>query len=180
MLYSRQQLLEQWMLRKYMIPLRTDCNVSRADNGIDYESMASIEMTDWYLNLLDTADPGLLDPVDIADETASVYHPSRKVLEITLPDNCRRVVSLSIKGHATPVVPVAYGSAEARLQQSEYSCGGSIMPVAVATGGKLYVYAADTEGNPPQITSIMAVTVPPDGFFRMNPRALSTITKSEL
>lgn len=168
------------MLRKYMVPLRTDCNVSRADNGIDYESMASIEMTDWYLNLLDTADPGLLDPVDIADETASVYHPSRKVLEITLPDNCRRIASLFIKGHTAPIVPVAANSAQARLQQSEYSCGGSIMPVAVAAESKLYLYAADCNGNPPQITSIMAVTVPPDGFFRMNPKALSTIPKSEL
>lgn len=168
------------MLRKYMIPLRTDCTVSRADNGIDYESMASIEMTDWYLNLLDTADFSLLETVDIADETASVYDPSRRVLEITLPDNCSRIASLFIRGHTAPVVPVAVNSAQARLQQSEYSCGGSIMPVAVAAERKLHVYAADSNGNPPQITSIMAVTVPPDGFFRMNPRALSTIPKSEL
>ncbi len=178
MSYTRHELLQQWMLRKYMIPLRTDCTVSRVEDGDAHVELAAIEMEDWYNSLLDNGDPAMIEPVDISSETTSVYHQAQRMLEITLPARCRRVIEISVASASAPVSPVNPASAIAILQKSPYSCGGVNSPVAVATRQKLMLYASGENGEPPVPVSIMAAVEPgEDGIYRVTPAALSTIPK---
>ena len=178
MSYTRHELLNQWMLRKYMIPLRTDCTVSRVEEGDSHAELAAIEMDDWYNAIIDTGDPMMIEPLDITAETTSVYHPRERMLEITLPPRCRRVIELSVNGTAAPVIPVTKDSPVAMLQKSPYSCGGLNSPVAVAATQKILLYAAGENGEQPVISCIKATVTPDDdGIYRLTPAALSTIPK---
>lgn len=54
-------------------------------------------------------------------------------------------------------------------------------PVAVVISPRrLNLYGHDSSGNPPEIERLLAVRLPPDGFYELDERALSTIKTVEL
>ncbi len=180
MLISHESMLAQWKLRRYVEPLRSDCTVVRSD-GADTDSLLTMEIRDWYLDLLDHGPVEMLSPVDVTDESAVRCRGDFPVVEVTLPEGCRRVTEVRLRDNHRRVVVTTAGTPLAMLQESEFSCGGEMSPVAVVMSPRrLNLYGHDSSGNPPEIERLLAVRLPPDGFYELDERALSTIKTVEL
>ena len=74
MTLSHEQMLAQWKMRHYLEPVRSDSEVSRS-NVVNVDYMLSLEMRDWYLELLDKGELRYLELTDIASETATINRP---------------------------------------------------------------------------------------------------------
>lgn len=173
---SQDQMLAQWKARHYLEPLRTDFSEVRT-SGIDIDYVLKLEIRDWYLNLLDTGDVKMLPVTDLALETAAINRPAAGAVVVMLPEKCRRVLAVRIKGYEQDIIPhTDVNDYEVTLQKSEYSRGGICEPVALLGMGKtLTIYAHDASGNPPEIEHIYAVILPEDGFYTLDESALATI-----
>ena len=173
---SQDQMLAQWKARHFLEPIRTDCSEVRT-SGIDIDYVLKLEIRDWYLNLLDTGDAKMLPITDLALETAAMKRPDSGAVVGKLPESCRRVLAVRIKGCEQDIIPYTdVNCYEVSLQRSEYSRGGAYEPVAVlGMGNNLTVYAHDAAGNPPEIEHIYAVVLPEDGTYTFDESAHSTI-----
>lgn len=179
MTLSHEQMLAQWKMRHYLEPVRSDSEVSRS-NGVNVDYMLSLEMRDWYLELLDKGELRYLELTDIASETATINRPETGAVVIKLPEQCRRVVSVKIAGNEREIMP-EQDEYRKYLQLSEYTRGGASEPVAVMTkGGELVLYGNDINGKAPEIEHIYAVMLPPDGKYVLDESALKTIPTIEI
>lgn len=170
---THEEMLAQWKLRRALLPLRLDCEVTRRDT-VDVDRLAALEMRDWYLRLLDTAPVELTGVTDLAGEVA-VTAVDDGTATVVLPPGCRRVVSVEMEGWERPATVVADpASPVARLQTSRYSRGGAARPVAVVEGDTLRLYTPVNASA--RLVSLKCVTEPADGSYRMDERALSLIT----
>lgn len=168
---SPEEMLRVWKLRRYHEPLRADCEVTRAD-GLDLERLQMMEMKEWYLKQLDTADTRLLEVSDIAKDVALKRRPDGSAT-ITLPEECRRVVEVSLDGWLQPTRLATPGSRLALLQQSEFSRGGVTEPVAVMHTGYIHLYSPPAEVA--AISTLKCICEPLSGEYVMDEILLETI-----
>ena len=69
LILTREEMLARRRLAGGFEPLRTDCTVEETA-GTDINAMLELQLSCRYLELLDTADPALLAPEDVAADTA--------------------------------------------------------------------------------------------------------------
>ncbi len=170
---THSEMLAQWKLRRVLEPLRDDCAAVRRD-GIDLDRLLALEMRDWYLQLLDTAPAELTGVTDIAADVDVVMQPDGSGV-VALPEGCRRVVAVTMKGWRRGATVVTDpDSPLAMLQTCRHSRGGTVMPVAVVDGSVLRLYTPP-DGDAAEITELKCVMEPPEGVYRMDERALSSI-----
>ncbi len=169
---STDEMLSQWRMRRALEPLRSDCTIERID-GIDIDTFLKMEMRDWYLNLLDTAPAHLLMLTDITSNV-SVSRNNDQSAIITLPQGCRRVIQLSIDCCDNPVEIVAADSPLAMCQLNPFSRSGSIAPVAIVHHDRVIIYAGSNNFN---ISHMLCIMEPDDGFYELDEAALSLIPK---
>jgi len=178
MTYTEDELLRLWMLRRGLEPLRADAAVTRTD-GIDLERLERVAMKTWYLDMLDTAPLEMLETDDI---TASVVVKplTDGSVVMTLPDNCVRVVEVKLAGWERPATLISdTGHPLALRQHNPMTRAGICHPVAVAEGrGCLRLYSL-RNGIVPQAERVLAVTEPPQGYYRLNPRAVGMIPAAD-
>jgi hypothetical protein len=164
-------MLKMWRLRRYREPLRDDCSVTHTD-GLDTDRLLTMEMREWYINLLDTADTRLLDITDIAADVALKANSDGSAT-VALPAECRRVVEVNIDGWKRPATITPADTHLASLQLSEMSRGGAADPVAVARPGSLTLYTPPSAQS--KLTSLKCIAEPADGSYRFDELALSLI-----
>lgn len=171
MVYTLQQMLEMWRVNARLQPSTQGLSTSRYDL-LDIDSWLTATIDAWYLNLLDNGDERLLDPEEITTGVSLVSFDDGVAI-FSLPDGCRRVVSVSSQLLQRPVVIARNGSPLARRQLSRFSRGTKESPVAVMHGTRLHVY-----GFPPDaIPSLDRVTgvFTPDGLnYRFSPAAIDS------
>lgn len=170
---SSDQMMALWRLRRQLEPLRSDCEVSRAD-GIDTSQYLQQEIDDWYETLLDTAPVEMLAVTDITSQVAVSRH-DETTLTISLPDGCRRVVEVMFDKWNRPAVIAGSDTALARRQDNRYSRAGDASPVAIVRHNTLWVYGATGSHS---LLRLRCVMQPDDGFYEFSKRALSTISQS--
>lgn len=168
---SPEEMLRIWKLRRYHEPLRADCEVTRTD-GLDLDRLQTMEMREWYLKLLDTAETGLLEVTDIAKDVALKRRRDGSAT-ITLPEECRRVIEVSLEGWHQPARLTTPGSRLASLQQSEFSRGGAAEPVAVMHTGYIHLYSPTPETA--AISTLKCIREPLNGEYVMDELLLKTI-----
>lgn len=166
MIYTLQNLIDEWKLRRGLIPLRSDATFHRVD-ALDIDAALARGIDTWYQNLLDNAPASMLVIHDITD-LLEVEHSAPGYTVYQLPLTCRRVIDVLTGPDLQPARPVMPESHEARLQDSPFSRAGSVRPVVCRVGNLLYVYGAE-------ISRLTAIVTPPEGIYEMNPSALSTI-----
>lgn len=165
-------MLSQWRMRRALEPLRSDCTIERID-GIDLDSFLKMEMRDWYLNLLDTAPLHLLSLSDVASFVSLSFNNDLSAT-IMLPKGCRRIVEILIDCCDNPVEIVAADSPLAMCQQNPFSRSGSVSPVAILHHDRVIIYAGANNFN---ISHMLCVMEPDDGFYELDEAALSLIPK---
>lgn len=173
---STEEMLHQWRMRRALEPLRSDCVVQRAD-GIDLDPLLKMEMRDWYLNLIDTAPIEMLAPEDICADVALVVKSDGSA-EVALPERCRRVVEVRLEEWDRAAHIVKPGSRQARCQQSRYSRGGAVEPVAIVENGSMRLYSVLSSA--PKLVKLLCVVEPEDGYYTFDERALATITNYQI
>lgn len=177
---STEAMLSRWRLLRGYEPLRSDHAASRRD-GIDLDSLLLDEIRAWYARLLDEAPISMLAITDIA--SAITIEPCGDGSAIaTLPDNCRRLLSITLEGWERPAVPIyeADSSAAKLLQRqtNPFSQSRSTAPVAfILPDRKVSLYSIPDGISSPTVTAASAVTEPADGTFVFDSSALDTIPK---
>lgn len=171
MTLTHSEMLSRWMLHCGFEPLRADAAVVRTD-GIDLERLMAQQMRQWYLDLLDTAPVEMLETDDIAAQL-DVTTDGDGVGRVALPADCRRLISIRVKGWSRDATIVDAGSALARRQCNRLTRGGSACPVAVVEGRRVALYSL--AGDTAVVESAMAVMRPADDVYRLDERALSLI-----
>lgn len=97
-------MLAIWKLRQGFTPQRTDCTADII-NAIDIDTILSMQIRDWYINLLDNADIRHLVTTDISSRLTPQPHPSGTVT-IHLPDGIRRITHIKLKGWQRPAAVI--------------------------------------------------------------------------
>lgn len=173
MTYTHDQMLQMWMMIRYHIPANDPAQISVDPSvGVDTQRIEEAAMRSWYLEQLDTAEVSLL-PVENLALSASVSYDGNGGCAITLPDRCRRAISVKFPGWTTPALVIDSTHPLARLQESPLSCGGINSPVAVCWGRKLRVTPASEGVIQPE--SLLCVVDDSPTLYRLDDRLLNTI-----
>lgn len=178
--YTDSQILSEFRRRRYLEPMRDDCVIERVD-GVNTDLLLMDEIRQWYANLIDTAPPCMLAAEDVAHEVTVEVVPGTGAVTLTLPDDVRRVISLTIEGNPTPVVPLNNGSHPLlALQSNPFTRGGHQRPVAfIDAANRITLFAHDGMGNPPQLSGLIAVRLTP-GEYKFDERAWETVPQIKL
>ncbi len=144
--YTRQEMLEDWKLRKGLALGRTDCTVVR-DDGVDLDALLLSEIDCRYELLLAEAPPELLPVADIAEECVMTVADDLTA-SISLPERCVRVLEVKLIGWKVPVSAFFEPDSEmARRQSSEWLRGRSECPVWVARRRSIDAYSAASRAD---------------------------------
>lgn len=166
-------MMRMWRIRAFPEPVNSGCSVTRHD-GIDLDLWLAAKLDDWYYDLLRSAPPALLAPVEIASSLTVGILPDRSA-SVRIPDSVVRVLSIRLEGWMRPALVVSDpASRMAVLQRSVYSRGGVNAPVAVAFPGELRLYSVPDHMDSAVVASAMAVVHTP-GTYHIDSAALATV-----
>lgn len=174
---SKAEMLEYCRTAGGLGHYRTDCSIERTD-GIDADAMLGGYIRSRYIELLDTADVGMLYPEDIRDEVVRTSTPGMDCALLRPVVDCRRHLSVRLDGweRSTAILPVSeYEHAEA-LSRNPYTAPGASTPLAVLTPeGDVAAWPASGA-----VLSYFAVTDRGEDTYRLDERAFGElIVKSE-
>lgn len=178
--YSDSQILTEFRRRRYMEPVRDDCTIERVD-GVSVDQLLMDEIRQWYARLIDTAPAELLATEDVANEVTMEVISGTGAVRLTLPDDVRRVISLTIEGNPVAVLPVKDDNQPLKaLQSNPFTRGGRMRPVAlIDSTNRITLFAHDGAGNPPVLMSLTAVRLTP-GEYRFDERAWETVPQIKI
>ena len=177
---TSEQMLGYWRLLRGYEPLRSDHAVTRRD-GIDLDSLLMKEISAWYATLLDTAPVEMLVTTDIASSLVAVTRPDLSAM-VALPDSCRRLISIALRGWEQPavVVPVDDNPDLYAEQFNPYTCGSVQRPAAILMPDRtVRLYSMPSLAAFPVVESAVAIVEPADGSYQFDSRALDLIPKYE-
>jgi hypothetical protein len=172
---SDQQMLAIWRRVHRLEPARSDCSIETFE-GYDLDAAMQLDMRQWYLQLLDTAETRYLELSDVASQL-SLTALADGVWQIALPADVRRLIAMQIDGCAqqTIVTNVADAQRQITLNTNRYSRAGLCAPVAVAQGRTVTLFCKTATGEAPQLLRVQAVTDPGDEWYVFDESALSLI-----
>lgn len=173
---SASELLSQFRTRAGLSPERLDCSID-ITAGIDADALLTAKMNDWYASLVDTAGEDCLDPEDVAKTLNAVAAPDGTVT-VDLPEVCRRVFSIKLKGWESEATVIRAEDhprllkvlrATSRLPRVSH-------PYAILHRRRLTLFSLPPGEPRPVIATARGVMLYP-GFsiFRLSPKALSLI-----
>lgn len=168
--YTLNQMVSLWRQRAGHLPVRTDCSIE-AEDGVDIDAIIQGKIRQWQLELLDTADPALLEVSEIA-ELCAVERDTVRASFIALPAECRRVISVQMASWPYPVKPLTPEQASRRqlLSGNPYAAPGPVEPLVTAYPGRLVIAPGEA-----RIISLKAITDPGPETITIDERLLSKI-----
>lgn len=171
MILTEEEMINVWLLRKGFEPLRSDCRITRSD-GADLREIARLQLRQWYLNLLLTADPDILIPHQFSlSRLVSCRETPYGSLSVTLPADVLRIIDIRHSALPAPTRIVEADSELARKQFNPFSAAGPTAPVAVRNGRNAFEFfgaqGADTDStdialHPTPFSSILCICLPED------------------
>ena len=146
--YTEDEMLQLVKRLKFLVPERRECEIERED-GVDIDLNMRMWINEWYANLLLTVE-------DLKSECSAVAD-SQGVVTVEMPWKAVRPVEVRLEGWERSVTEFfAPDSTEARLQESEWTRGGSEKPAAVAGDSTLKLYSA-AAGEMPVVATLRCV-----------------------
>lgn len=131
---TREQMLAEWKMRRHLEPPRTDAVWVRGD-GPAVDAYCEAEMRSRYVRLLATAPIECLVTTDVT-LSASLKRMEAGRAVVTLPEGTVRVAEVKLPGwERNAEIITDRHDPRVRLQGNRFSCGGTVHPVAVWTGG---------------------------------------------
>lgn len=185
MIYSAADLLAQRRLLGGLEPKNTSLAVERTD-GISIDTILTIQLRQWYLDLLDHGDLRYLAPENIATEVTVQSEGDATIVRLT--ENCRRAFTLKLRewNHTATILPPSELQAVLRQQNNPYTAASADRPVAVlarefGTEPRIAVYAwpRPATGSGALVTELAAVVDRGEKVFILDPSALATLPHSD-
>ena len=140
LVYSAQEMLNEWKLRTQMVNYHRDCLVERED-GIDLDGVLLKKLNDIYERLLVEAPAEYLPVYDVAED-CKISVGADGVAHLLLPESCVRVLELKLSSWTHSLAKFEKpDSPLARLQESEWTRAGALHPVGVLGHRCLHVYS---------------------------------------
>lgn len=182
---SKSRILELRRIAAGLGNARSDCSIEYTD-GLDIDALLLQRLRHRYLELLDTADPRLLAPDNIASSVLAAATADGGV-RLNLPDTCRRVFEVRLPGwnRAARVVPAGpAATALLHRQANPYARAKPSDPVALCAGEGIAGTAPDIlcypapEGIPAPVT-VVAVTDPGEESYILDEAALPVLLESD-
>lgn len=172
---SRDEMMMEWMTRRYGEPRRWACvEVEHEHDGM-LMARAERELRDWYLRLLDEGELRYLCPVDVSKDVVACP-VSDGSIEITLPAGTRRVVAVRMTGWSRDATIVEAGSGMALRQGNPYGRGKREKPVAVLEpGGTMRLYSGIEAGE--LVSRLLVVKDDGREFYNIDESALGLIER---
>ena len=172
---NKAEMLAQWMLRRHLEPVRADCRVERSDS-VDLERVCAAEMRAWYLELLATAPAALLSPRDVAGEAEAEASADGYSVEVWLPENVVRPLSVRLAGWHRGAVVRLPGGADERRCASRFGAGGIAEPVAfLEPDGRLRLFSRPSLRRAPVVEYLEAAVDTGEELYSFDERALDLI-----
>ncbi|MBD5214674.1 MAG: hypothetical protein HDS75_07645 [Bacteroidales bacterium] len=172
MIYTLQQLIDEWKLRRGLEPVRSDAAFHRFD-ALDIDTYVGRLIDKWYHSLLDSGPDGALIHHDIAGRLEPVGHSTTKAV-YRLPSDFRRLISVDVSVVMPRAVIAEAGSALARSQECLFARGTGGAPVAVCHGDFLHVYShTPLPDSPPD--RVLAIITPAKGLYELSDEGLDYI-----
>lgn len=175
LILTREEMLARRRLAGGFEPLRTDCTVEDTA-GTDIDAMLEQQLRGRYLELLDTADPALLAPEDVAAGTTLTAYADGGSL-LTPPAACRRVTAVWLEGweREAEVLPSAEMGRVARLQRNPFTASAAHAPVAVALpDGRIAAWPGAGKCR-----RVMAVCDAGPDIYKIDERAIGLLCESQ-
>ena len=166
--YNKSQMLDMWRTALGLDTAYADCSIEQFD-GLSVNDLIAQRMRQWYLNLLDTADPALLPTADIAARCTRVARPDNATA-ITLPDDCRRVIHIRAASWPMPIAPEA-DTARAALLGHPFAAPTARRPLAIAALRSILIAPC----APADAIEVVAVVDPGDQLYSLDESLLATI-----
>lgn len=165
--YNQDEMLALWRRRRGLEPLRSDGITVRRD-GLDVDTLMLAELNAWYANLLAR---GSLDMVEVTELTDKIVRKlDGTTLSVTLPERCRRVVSVRGRGWSRSAIPTPLEQVNV-LDINQYAGRGPENPLAILDDRILTLYRVTGS----EIESLRVVVQPEGGIYRFDETALATI-----
>lgn len=159
-------MLERCRIAGGLEPLRNDSTVNFTD-GIDVDALLQQRLRSAYLRMLDEAPLELLAPQNIAGDTAVLKEAAGDGVYLSLPPECRRVVSVRLYGWdcAAAVAGTEQTAALIRRQLNPFTRASSHRPAAAlvderCSGKAAQIMCWPSDGTLVQIMSVIAVVDP--------------------
>lgn len=168
-------MVEEYRIRKGLLPFAI-YQVEREDpDTADLIIQRAIDR--WYEQLLATAPASELPLSDLADKVKPV-DKGDGVVEVTLPDNFVRLVSVKCSDWLVPATSITPADSPiGRMQCSKYVRGGCNSPVAMSfSPRKLTLFTSRTC----KLDHLIVVTRPADGTYIFDSAALATLPLIEI
>lgn len=173
--YTSAQMLALWRSRLGFDAVRTDCTVEAVD-GHDVDSLIAQAMRSWYLRQLDEAPASLVNMARALPVSATSLGAG--VMQVRLPDTCRRVTAVTAARWNLPARLVDADAPDAVALMSRigspYGMPDNYCPVAVIAPDRLYLLPLD-EGDAFMIDGVID---PGDESYIIDESLLSTIPET--
>jgi len=172
---SKEEMLVRRRLAGGFEPLRVDCTVEDTA-GIDINAILAQQLRSRYLELLDTADPALLAPEDVAAGSSVTEYIDGGML-LTPPATSRRVLSVWLDGWQceAEVLPESELKRVKALQRNPFTASGSRTPVAVALpDGRIAAWPGAS-----RCLRVTAVCDPGPDIYKIDERAVGLLCESQ-
>ncbi|MGN0224059.1 MAG: hypothetical protein ACI4AM_08540 [Muribaculaceae bacterium] len=166
--YTKAQMLAIWRAALGLDTPYAECSIEQFD-GINVNDLIAQRMRQWYLNLLDTADPALLPTADIAARCTHTARPNNAAA-ITLSDDCRRVVHVRAASWPMAIAPEA-DTACAALLGHPFAAPTARRPLAIAALRSLLIAPC----APADAIEVVAVVDPGEQLYTLDESLLATI-----
>lgn len=158
-------MLREWKRRKGMLPVSTSTmTMSRSDSS-NVDEMLYAEIDDRYSRYLATASDDKVPQRNLAHTVSMVENDDASV-DIELPDECVRIISVKLSGWKRPARIIGSDTPLARIQTSRYVCAKSCDPIALQRGRRLTLYSRPSSGS--ILTHLICVAAPSDGSYEFD------------
>ncbi|MCM1521430.1 MAG: hypothetical protein NC039_02115 [Muribaculaceae bacterium] len=168
------QMLDRWKLHHGLLPLADSSAVSLATPDAA-DTLLTAQIEEWYMRLLLTAPPHLIDPVDYSNRVA-LPEPVEGGVTVTLPPEALRLISVRLVGwwcDARIITDPDEGESILSLQHDPYTRATPFTPIAIVRpGGRIMLYPA---GAGATAQSLLCAARHSDGTYHFHEAALGEI-----
>lgn len=173
---TQEEILARWRTAGGWEPL--PC-IAEAAHPEHLDRLLAAHIDAWYYHTLLTAEPFLLPAADFAADSYARLLADGSAVEVTLPAQCMRPVSVKMWGwHRPATVSCDADGSLALMQLNPFSRADCSSPVAIMISpDTLILYPVPDKGEGTTIDSITGVPAPQSGVYLLTPFLLADMTE---
>ena len=173
---TEEEMLTRWRLLTLLEPMAPAGAIASREDYTPLRQLCLLKMRAWYERLLDAADPALVPVTDIRGSCRLHLEGGQWLME--LPEGTRRVLTVRLAGWSRPAVPVT--ADEATECTNSYLTGSHGNPLVIRLSPTRLLIDGPVTDVTAATGEVMATTLPSDGSYILDEKALGLITTADM